>query len=569
MSEDLRDCPELAGEASPVALPTVRPAAGPAGPASLPGPGSVPVAPVTAEGTLPGFSPSAWAALDGPPAAPAAPASGGGVAARPGLPTRPVARTGPGNVPGSRYVRVGSVTSQQLLSGAADGWRHLDDRLARVVEYVQDHLVQKGWSERIWQARREGPTSQVWAEVVTEIDRQALLLVEKERLAYGQEQAYLLASTVDEIVGLGPIEPLQRDPRITDIMVNGPESVYVMIGGTILPAPAARFRSREHLVETCQQILRPLDKSIDQRNAIADGRLADGSRVNITHHSLAADGPILNIRKFPDKVWTMLDMIESGAVNEAMACEIGWLVKHRASMLIAGPTNSGKTSLLNACSTFIPRDERVITIEDAREIRLHPDAHWIAEEARPPSGTGDTGFTIRDLVRNALRQTPHRIIVGEVRQDEAIDMLNAMSTGHEGSLSTLHADGPDEIVDRLMTAVNFGGVDIPDDRLVRMFSTAVDVIIFAVKDPNGRRRVDSVTEVLRPTRGETLTFPKLRTLWQFEQTGVGDDGSVVGEFVKVNDVSESLLTARPRLRFADPLTMDDVRAVSIIPPRER
>lgn len=459
-----------------------------------------------------------------------------------------------------RYHMVGRIDSESLLAAPPGAWNHLDDRLERTVAWVQDYLTQNNWSERIAAVREHGTQSPEYAPIVTEIDRLALQYVARENFAHGSDQAFILAAVVDEIIGLGPIEPLLRDPRVTEVMVNGPGAVYVEISGRVRHVPGARFRSRDHLMEMCQRILRPINRSIDQRNAYEDGRLPDGSRVNVVHHALAADGPVLTIRRFPDKVWTLTDLINLGSLTADMACVIAGLVKHRVNIIVAGGTGSGKTALLNSLSGAIPRGERVITIEDSRELRLHPAAHWVALEGRPKSASGEGSVSIRELVKNALRMRPTRIIVGEVRDSAALDMLNAMNTGHEGSLTTLHANGPEETIDRLLVMIAQGG-EIPPAQAVRLVASAVDIIMFQERLSDGSRRVTSIHEVIKPDRRQDIHDIQLMPLWEWVQTGTDPDGRITGVHEHRNDMSAELVRIR-KLAFAEPVTLEEVHAMS-------
>jgi pilus assembly protein CpaF len=375
-----------------------------------------------------------------------------------------------------------------------------------------------------------------------------------------------MASVINEVLGLGPIEPLWADPRITEVMVNGPGQVFAEIGGKIVNVSGARFRDREHLLDVCMGILTPLNRRVDQRAPLADGRLADGSRVNIAHHAVAPSGPLLTIRRFPETVWTIKDLVENGSLTEDMATTLAWLIYHKCSAIVVGGTGSGKTSLLNALSSCIPRNERVITIEDALELRLHPEAHVAAMEARPASASGEGEVKIRDLVKNALRMRPDRIVVGEVRDAAALDMLNAMNTGHEGSMTTVHANDAEAAINRLSTLVAMGG-DLASDGVSWLIGDAVDLIIIQRRYEDGSRRVGGIYEVpsMRTSTDGTLSpIP----LWEWEQTGTTETGKFVGEYVQRNEISDELRALR-RLANFDPFTMADVNRMSELPEHLR
>jgi pilus assembly protein CpaF len=410
------------------------------------------------------------------------------------------------------YRVVGVLTSEQLLSTTADQWEPLQELVISARDWVQKQLTSKGLGETVEHARGE-PGGSGATEMVSLIDRLTVQWLTKETRSSVETSAYITAAVINEIIGLGPIQPLMDDPEITEVMVNGPRDIYVEISGLIVPVPGAAFHSQQHLSEICQRILRPLNKSVDQRNTMEDGRLPDGSRVNVVHNSVAPNGPTLTIRKFPEKAWTMIDLITSNSVTESMGKQLAWLVDGRCNILVVGGTGSGKTTTLNALTSCIPRNERIITIEDSLELRPHPDSHCVAMEARPPSAGGEGEVTIRDLVKNALRMRPTRIIVGEVRDGAALDMLQAMNTGHDGSLTTVHANSAHEAVNnRLPVMVSQGG-QIPHAQVASLVASAVDIVIYQRRFSDGKRRIESVHQVLKPRPGERVEAVKLRPLW--------------------------------------------------------
>lgn len=753
------------------------------------------------------------------------------------------------------YQAVGALTADQLLYGSADQFAHLDDKIVQVRDWLQTWLTNHGYAERIAEARSD-PAKK--AELAIELDRTLVQYLSKESIvAAGRDRNILIASVINEILGLGPIEPLWTDRRITEVMVNGPEKVYVEIDGKLTPVPGARFRSREHLLEVCTQILMPLNRRVDHKNPLADGRLPDGSRVNIVHHCLSPQGPILTIRRFPETVWTLADLVDNGSLTEEMACELAFLVHHKCSVVVVGGTGAGKaldvdtpiptpegfrrmgdlivgdqvfgldgrpytvrgvydqlpnrscfevvfsdgstlvadadhlwqvytpdgwsgvvttahlhkvistgqtryvvpalggpvqyptrtlplppyllglwltagapgdarlpegnhkqaqaytdtgwgiepdgtvpglrevleqleilhrpripnlylcsdltsrrqllaglaagagvdvetgrivvrdrqvaddvhslvcslgyhatthphpsgwlvhyhtgkverqivqinpvvsrpvrcitvdspdhlylagrtyipthnTSLLNALSSCIPRHERVITVEDSLELRLHPDAHVVALEARPAAASGEGEVRIRDLVRNALRMRPDRIIVGEVRDASALDMLQAMNTGHEGSMTTVHANGAAEAINRLGVLVAQGG-EIPEDKVSWLIGDAVDLMVVQTRYEDGSRRVSGIYEISHVeattvghephSRAGVLDSPQqVRPipLWEWEQTGVDDTGKFTGRWVRRNHLSDELVRHK-RLDHFQPFSMQDVRRMS-------
>ena len=462
------------------------------------------------------------------------------------------------------YQRVGALSADQLLHGAPDQFAHLDDKIVMARHWVQEMLTKSKKSEEIAEARLNPSLRN---EIGGEIDRLLIQYMGKANgMPRGRDRDIVVAAVINEILGLGPIEPLWEDKRITEVMVNGPHDVYAEIGGKIVPVPGAQFRDREHLLEVCQGILMPLNRRVDQRSPLADGRLADGSRVNITHHAVAPRGPLLTIRRFPDTVWTIRDLVENGSVTEEMACELAWLVYHKCSAVIVGGTGSGKTSLLNALSSCIPRNERVITIEDALELRLHPQAHVAAMEARPASASGEGEVRIRDLVKNALRMRPDRIVVGEVRDGAALDMLNAMNTGHEGSMTTVHANDADAAMNRLSTLVAQGG-EIPSDKVQWLIGDAVDLMIIQRRYEDGSRRVGGVYEIPSARYSVNNTITPI-PLWEWEQTGFDENGKFLGQYVKRAEITEEMRSLR-RLNNFEPFTMDDVARMSELPDELR
>lgn len=459
------------------------------------------------------------------------------------------------------YQRVGQITAQALLDAPGPLNPHLDDRIAEVTEWVQGYLTDNGLVEQVVAARLAGSRSPLHNDIAREIDRLALQYVSRDSVVHGADVNYLVAAVMNEILGLSILEPLMRDDRITEVMVNGCTEVYVEIAGREHRVPGARFRNQEHLLDVCQRIVRPIGRSIDQRNSTVDARLPDGSRVNIVHQVLAADGPILTVRKFPEKTWTLTDLLAAGSLNEEIAADLAFLVRGKCNVLVAGSTGSGKSSLLNALSGAIPTDQRTITIEDSRELRLHPSAHWVALEARAGSGNGEGAVTIRDLVRNALRMRPVRIVVGEVRGSETVDMLQAMNTGHEGSLSTVHSNGPEETIDRLLTMISLGG-EMTVDLAAKLINSAIDIIVYIDRSPDGSRRISSVHQIRKQARRDNASV-ELDPLWVWQASGSDQDGHDTGTWQRVGQISEELRRLR-QLPESNPISIDDVYAMSAL-----
>ncbi len=339
------------------------------------------------------------------------------------------------------------------------------------------------------------------------------------------EQTRIFVEVQDEITGFGPIQSLLADPDISEIMVCGPEQVYIEKNGK-LEDTQIRFTDSDHVMRIITRILAPLGRRVDQEILMADARLPDGSRVNIAIPPVAVDGPILTIRKFLESKLTIQQSIKLGTITEHMAEFIEACVAARLNILITGNTSSGKTTLLNILAGSISDEERIITIEDAAELNLN-QKYVVRMETRMPNVDGIGGVTTRDLVRNALRMRPDRIIVGEVRSGEALDMLQAMNTGHDGSMTTLHANSPRDAISRLETMSMMAGLDIPLMALRTQIAAAIDLIIHMERLSDGTRKVVWVTEVPR-MEGDIVT---LSDIFKFEQTGVSSSGKVQGEMI--------------------------------------
>ncbi len=310
-----------------------------------------------------------------------------------------------------------------------------------------------------------------------------------------QEQEEILEEVISEILGLGPIEKLLKDPEVLEIMVNGPNQIYVERKGKI-ELTGITFKNTEHLLHFIERILSPLGRRVTEFEPYIDARLKDGSRVNIVRSPVSSIGPILTIRKFSHKRLSIDELILLGTLNESIAEFLKACVICRLNILISGGTSSGKTTILNALASFIPQDERVITIEDTLELCLL-NRHTIPLEARPPSIEGKGEITIRDLLKNALHMRPDRIIVGEVRFDEVLDMLQAMNVGHQGSMTTLHANSSLEALDRLELLALMGGLNISSEVARRQVISAIDLIVHMVRYPDGSRRISQISEVLK------------------------------------------------------------------------
>ncbi|MBA3406161.1 MAG: CpaF family protein [Gemmatimonadaceae bacterium] len=326
-----------------------------------------------------------------------------------------------------------------------------------------------------------------------------------------------------EITGLGPIEPLFRDLSISDILVNGSKEIFIERHGR-LTRVAATFRNDAHVLAVIDRIVSRVGRRVDESSPMVDARLPDGSRVNAIIPPLAIDGPVLSIRRFGIDL-TIQKLMDGDSFNEQMATLMAGCVAARLNILISGGTGSGKTTLLNAMASFIPADQRIITIEDAAELRLQQD-HVVRLETRPPNAEGEGEVAARDLVKNALRMRPDRIIVGEVRSGEALDMLQAMNTGHEGSMTTIHANTPRDALSRLETMILMAGANLPDRAMREQISSALDLIIQVSRLADGTRKIVSIVEITGMEGPVTAT----QEIYHFRRQGIAPDGKVMGHF---------------------------------------
>ena len=334
---------------------------------------------------------------------------------------------------------------------------------------------------------------------------QAILNGERFSAMSVAEREQMMARVLDEVVGLGPIQPLLDDPKISEVMVNGCDALYFEREGKLHLADV-RFESADQIMMVVDRILAPLGRRLDKSSPIVNARLANGDRVNAVATPIAIDGPYVTIRKFSNRITSMGTLVELGALPDWYATLLRWAVRLRQDIAVAGGTGSGKTTLLNALSSEIDHGERVITIEDSAELRFDPRAHVVRMESRDASIEGTGEVTIRDLVKNALRQRPDRIVVGEVRGGEAIDMLQAMNTGHDGSLTTLHAGTAEEAILRLVLMARFG-MDLPALIIEEQVATALDLIVMSVRRSDGSRRITSLSQVRRAAGGGVELVP--------------------------------------------------------------
>jgi pilus assembly protein CpaF len=338
------------------------------------------------------------------------------------------------------------------------------------------------------------------------------------------EREKLIEEILDETLGFGPLEPLLKDPTVSEIMVNGPKKVYVERRGKLEKTEVA-FRDNDHLLQIIDRIVSKVGRRVDETSPLCDARLPDGSRVNAVIQPIALDGPSLSIRRFGTNPLKLEDLLNYKAFTPEMAMLMEGAIKARLNVLISGGTGSGKTTLLNTLSAFIPGDERLVTIEDAAELQLQQD-HVVRLETRPPNIEGKGAITTRDLVRNSLRMRPDRIIVGECRGAEALDMLQAMNTGHSGSMTTLHANSPRDALSRLETMIMMAGTELPVKAMRQQISSAIDLIIQISRLQGGPRKMVSITEVMNMEQDIII----MQEVFRFRQGGVDQNGRAYGQF---------------------------------------
>jgi pilus assembly protein CpaF len=361
-------------------------------------------------------------------------------------------------------------------------------------------------------------------ELRRHVQEQLLAILSREKVPLSSlDRTQLLQDVLDDVIGYGPIDGLLKDPDITEVMVNGPERVYVERKGKI-ELSGATFLDEGHLKRIIEKIVAQVGRRVDEATPMVDARLPDGSRVNAIISPLAIGGPFLTIRKFSKDPYTVEDLIQFGTFSRPVASFLEACVKGRLNIIVSGGTGTGKTTALNVLSSFIPSDERIVTVEDAKELQLHQD-HVLPLESRPPNIEGKGEVRIRDLVRNTLRMRPDRIVVGEVRGGEALDMLQAMNTGHDGSLTTVHANAPRDTISRIETMVLMAGMDLPVRAIREQMASAIDVIIQLQRLRDGSRRITHVTEV-QGMEGDVIV---LQDIFMFDfAMGVADDGRFQG-----------------------------------------
>jgi pilus assembly protein CpaF len=410
-----------------------------------------------------------------------------------------------------------------------------DDQLRRWLD-LKTRLHERLLEELNLSAIEKVAKADLRREVATIVNE---MLTSEATALNAKEFNLLIEELLDEVLGLGPLEPLLKDPTVTDILVNTHKRVFVEQYGVLEPTPV-QFKDERHLLRIIDRIVSAVGRRVDESQPWVDARLPDGSRINAIIPPCALDGPLLSIRKFSRDPLTIERLIANGALTREMATLLSGIVKARLNLLISGGTGSGKTTLLNAVSGYIEARERIITIEDSAELQLQ-QIHVARMETRPPNIEGRGAVTQHDLVRNALRMRPDRIIVGEVRGGEALDMLQAMNTGHDGSITTIHANTPRDALSRLEQMIMMTGIDFPLRSMRGQISSALQVVLQLERMSDGRRRVVSLQEITG-MEGDVVT---MQEIFRFRRSGVDGEGRVLGRFEATG--------IRPR--FAERLTM--------------
>ena len=383
---------------------------------------------------------------------------------------------------------------------------------------IHRRLIQKLNLDRLPEVNREDVRREV-SQIL-----EALVVGESTPMNL-QERERLAQEVLDEVFGLGPLEPLLADPTISDILVNGPGHVYIERKG-LIEQTGIQFRDDAHLMTIIDRIVSAIGRRVDESSPMVDARLADGSRVNAIIPPLAIDGPCLSIRRFGRDPLTADDLLNNHTLTLAMMDLLRGCVKARLNILVSGGTGAGKTTFLNVLSSYISNRERIVTIEDSAELQLHQE-HVVRLETRPPNIEGKGAVQQRQLMINSLRMRPDRIIVGEVRGDEALDMLQAMNTGHDGSLTTVHANSPRDALSRLETMVAMANLNIPETAIRRQIASALDVVVQVSRLSDGTRKVVSIAEIIG-MEGEVVT---MQDIFTFRKRGIRESGEVEGDFI--------------------------------------
>ncbi len=438
----------------------------------------------------------------------------------------PAGENGFSVIPGAQRERDVAPPQEGASEGAAQKTSRPPTSMAAAKAAIHTLLVERH-ADEIDITDRKGVRSTI-AGLTEEYIKSAGVAV--NRLDYG----HLVDALLDEVLGLGPLEPLLEDPAISEIMINHPSQIYVERAGRVTLSPVI-FESAGQLRQVIDRIVSTVGRRVDESSPMCDARLRDGSRVNVVLPPLAIDGPCMTIRKFSREKMQPDDLIAIGSATPQMVQFLRAAVHSRLSILVSGGTSSGKTTLLNILSSFIPSDERIVTVEDSAELQLRQE-HVIRLESRPANVEGKGAIDIRDLVRNALRMRPDRIVVGECRGGETLDMLQAMNTGHEGSMSTVHANSAYDAFSRLETMVLMGGADLPARAIQKQIASAIDIVVQVERVRGGARKIVSIAEVTGIVNGET----QHHQLFHFGQTGVDSDGNAVGVHTATGNLSVHL-----------------------------
>src|SRR6202165_1430685 len=408
--------------------------------------------------------------------------------------------------------------ASEPVTQAAHATALLSDKLLDAKVRLHRRLIE----EINLQAMEKLPEDEIRAHIQQLVTQYILV----ERLALNQQELNDFVSEIlDEMTGLGPLEPLLKDPSIADILINGHECVYVERGGLLEPC-GVRFKDEQHLLRIVNKIVSAVGRRVDESHPLCDARLLDGSRVNVAVRPVAGDGPLVSIRKFSKRPFNLNKLVDIGALRPQMAELLGAAVKARVTTIISGGTGSGKTTMLNALSAFISDKERLVTIEDAAELQLQ-QPHVGRMETRPPNVEGKGEIRQRELVKNALRMRPDRIILGECRGEEAFDMLQAMNTGHEGSMATVHANTPRDAISRLEQMIGMAGLPMPMASIRGQIASAIRLIVQLSRLSDGKRKVTSIAEITG-LEGDIL---QMQEIYKFVRTATLEDGTIEGHFV--------------------------------------
>jgi len=489
-----------------------------ADPAAEPAPSPAPVAPETA-----GSGQAGWQPRHVP-----APAPNGGDHATPGggTPAAPVERREPAVRPPVRpaaesRVAGGDMRNTSLLTRTGLGRPGLGRASAGHAHAALRNKVHQRLVEEL-AGNPDSAPPEVVRQRIGELTGE--IIMEQGLTLSRQDRVKVVETVINDVLGLGPLEDLLASEEVTEIMINGPQQIYVEQRGKLTLSPVT-FETNDHLMQTIDRIVSSIGRRVDESSPMVDARLKDGSRVNVIIPPLALRGPTMTIRKFAKEALQVEDLVRYSSITDDMVRFLRSCVRARLNLLVSGGTGSGKTTTLNILSSFIPDGERIVTIEDAAELQLRQD-HVVTLETRPANVEGRGRVTIRDLVINSLRMRPDRIVIGECRGGEALDMLQAMNTGHDGSLTTLHANNPRECISRLETMVLMAGADLPTRAIREQIGSAVNVIAHQSRLRDGSRKVVSITEVTGYEDGDV----KMQEIFAFKQVGVDEDGGVVGAF---------------------------------------